>query len=91
LLHDPAAAIRQIQQTGFFAGDCDDIALVAAALGLAVGLEARYVLIALRPSDPWHHILTELRGGSREPWIAIDPSRPVGGAYLPARTVAIPI
>lgn len=70
----------------FVDGDCDDAATLSAALGMAVGLEARFQVIALaRPgapaprayteaNAPYQHVYTELRAGGR--WLEMDTTRP---------------
>lgn len=40
--------------------DCDDAAILSAALGKAIGLEARFVALAFK-GGPYRHVLTELR------------------------------
>lgn len=61
--------------------DCDDVAVLAAALGLSVGLRARFVAVAFgAPYDlaaPYAHVWAELSPAAPEPvWLTIDPTRP---------------
>lgn len=76
-LADPAAHV---------VGDCDDAATLSAALGMAVGLPARFIALAFgQPSDPpgtrytqanapYLHVYTELLAGGQ--WREMDTTRP---------------
>lgn len=55
-------------------GDCDDVAVLAAALGRVVGVPARFVVVRFRQAGPFLHVFTELFDGSR--WIEMDVTRP---------------
>jgi len=77
LLHGPVLTISQVDKNGMAYVDCDDAAVLAAALGKAVGLRARFVLVGFSsPHAPFRHIWTELaapRPGSR--WVEQDVTR----------------
>jgi transglutaminase-like putative cysteine protease len=69
-----------ISQQGIAQVDCDDVAILAAALGLSVGLRARFVVVGFyAPDAPFEHIWTELSDADGQTWIAVDPSRPLMG------------
>lgn len=74
LLKSPVYMLREIDADGRATGDCDDVAILGAALGLAVGLPARFVLLAFTPGAPYEHVYTELQteGG----WLELDTTRP---------------
>lgn len=57
--------------------DCDDVAVLAAALGKAVGLRARFVLVGFGPRkpQPFRHVWTELSDPVRRYWIGTDVTR----------------
>lgn len=76
VLKSPRAMLRQIHRDGVTAGDCDDMALLAAALGRAAGLPARFVVLGFTRGGPLEHVLTQL--GTPSGWREIDPARPVG-------------
>jgi hypothetical protein len=61
------------------AGDCDDIAMLMGALGIALGYPARLVTISSNSSNPdeFTHVYTELEvpPGSGE-WVPMDAARP---------------
>lgn len=60
LIRTPTLLARTIERTGSARGDCDDVAVLAAALGLARGIGARYVLVGLTDHEPFEHVYTEL-------------------------------
>lgn len=79
LLQTPAYLLELIERDGFASGDCDDIATLAAALGIAKGLRARFVLISFGNHLPLSHVLTQLE--TYAGWVEMDITRP---AQLPA-------
>lgn len=81
LLHSPRyllVALRQTRQP--VRVDCDDVAVLGAALGGAIGLRARYVVVGFHsPDAPFRHVWAELAPpmgttvGAR--WIELDTTR----------------
>ncbi len=68
--------------------DCDDAAILAAGLGKAVGLLARFVLVGFRSSRaPFSHVWTELRSPTGGPWVEMDVTRSV--QRLPSRETRV--
>jgi len=93
-LHEPGWQVRSILTLGNVGVDCDDVATLAAAMGLAIGLRARFVIVGFTsPNAPFRHVWTELASASRPEWVPIDPTRPVQAiARLPisrVRTVEV--
>lgn len=78
LLRTPRAMLREIELHGVTEGDCDDVATLGAALGLAVGIPARFVLLSFTPAGPYEHVYAELLT-HRGP-VELDTTRP---AQLP--------
>lgn len=74
LIRTPELLLRQIHCRGESFGDCDDVAVLGAALGLAVGLPATYVLIAFHDTDPFEHVYTELETPAGA--VELDTTRP---------------
>lgn len=74
LLKPPDMMLDEIEQLGEAVGDCDDVAVLGAALGRASGLPARFVLLAFTRGAPFEHVYTELLtdGG----WLDLDTTRP---------------
>ena len=74
LLHTPAWMLREIAQRGKTYVDCDDAALLLAALGEAVGIPARFVAVAFFDrAAPYSHVWVELFDGRG--WRILDPTR----------------
>jgi transglutaminase-like putative cysteine protease len=88
-LTDPAKLLRGGYARGVVQGDCDDVAMLAAALGMAVGLRARFVVLGRHPwPDGFEHVYTMLGDPSGRRWLELDPTRPFQGidpAYLQRR------
>lgn len=74
LVRTPAYLVEKIAAQGYAAGDCDDVAVLGAALGMALGLPARYVLVGLTPSEPFEHVYAEL--GTPSGWVELDTTKP---------------
>lgn len=68
----PKVQLARIRATGTALGDCDDVAVLAAALGMAVGLRARFVVIGRAPHR-FEHVFTVLGDGRR--WWELDITR----------------
>lgn len=79
LLKSPVYLLREIEARGRATGDCDDVAVLGAALGRAIGLPARFVLLAFTEGAPYEHVYTELGAGGE--WVELDTTRP---AQLPS-------
>lgn len=78
--HDPRWMLERVRDRGVVQGDCDDIALLTAALGLSIGLRARVLVVGFRvPEAPLQHIWTELADPRSLRWVPIDPTRPAQG------------
>ena len=75
LLHDPVWQVRRILTQGTVYADCDDVAMLAAALGKAVGLRARFVVVGFHENGPLQHVWTELRSPAGGPWVELDTTR----------------
>lgn len=73
-IRNPLYMLRRIRRRGYAEGDCDDIATLGAALGLATMLPARFRLLSFGPSEPWEHVYTELWDGRG--WLELDTTRP---------------
>lgn len=77
-LHDPVWQIKQILTRGTVGVDCDDVAMLAAAMGLSVGLKARFAVVGFTsPNAPFQHVWTELAAIQSPRWAIVDPTRPM--------------
>ena len=80
MLHGPAWQVKQVQRNGRVYVDCDDVAMLAAALGKAVGLRARFVVVGFdSPASPFRHVWTELSPRTSSAWVDMDTTRPAQG------------
>jgi transglutaminase-like putative cysteine protease len=70
-LRTPRFLLNEIHSYGFARADCDDTATLAAALGKAAGLPARFVVLAFFDRRaPYAHVFTELE--TAEGWLECD-------------------
>lgn len=82
LLYTPermVTILRNPVHGGILQVDCDDAAILAAALGGAVGLRSRFVVVGfLQPNAPYRHIWTELSDPHvASKWFEMDVTRGV--------------
>lgn len=83
LLQDPVLMLEDAEREGAAMGDCDDFATLAASLGGAIGIPARFVVVGFSgPDAPYEHVWTELFDGSQ--WHELDVTRPRHDAEAPA-------
>lgn len=62
-------------RTGYFVqGDCDEAAILGAAMGKAIGLRAVFVALGFIPRAPLSHVYTILRGATG--WLSLDVTKP---------------
>lgn len=73
LLVAPALQLTTIRTLGSASGDCDDVATLAATLGLAVGLRARFVVVG---RHHFEHVFTVLGDSAGRRWWELDTTRP---------------
>lgn len=76
LLRDPAEAIKRARLRGFTMGDCDEAAMLSAALGMANGIPARFRALAFERGGPYTHVIADLLANGR--WYPLDITKPQG-------------
>jgi transglutaminase-like putative cysteine protease len=89
-LTDPVAMIARIEEQGRAPGDCDDVAMLVAAMALAVGFRARLAVVGFRgtapmplaagldSADPFLHIWCEVASPTGTlVWTEMDTTRPM--------------
>jgi transglutaminase-like putative cysteine protease len=82
LITTPRYLLDRIAARYYAQGDCDDAAILGAALGKAVGLRARFVILGFhRPAAPYSHVFTILRGAGV--WHSLDVTKPARGPFPP--------
>lgn len=75
LVHRPERQLDEYRRHGYISGDCDDAAVLAAAMGKAIGFPAQFVVLGFYGSrSPFSHVYTELlvRPGR---WVEFDVTR----------------
>lgn len=77
LLHTPRRILEILQAgTPTVRIDCDDVAVLGAAVAGAIGLRARFVVVGFHaPDAPFRHVWTEIRPPNRARWIDLDITR----------------
>jgi len=73
-LHTPEAMLTLLGARGYLEVDCDDVAILAAALGLAIGLRARFVMLG--QGSTYEHVWAELADPNTDDWRELDITRP---------------
>jgi hypothetical protein len=71
----PADQLRELRANGRIYGDCDDVAVLGAALGLSVGMRARFVMLG--PPEQFIHVFTVLGDPRGAAWWELDTTRPM--------------
>lgn len=86
LLRDPSGGITEIKQRGYTQGDCDEAATLAASLGMAIGIPARFRALAFyTKTAPYTHVVCDLRGPGGQ-WMPIDITKPANMVVPPTPT-----
>lgn len=86
LLRDPGVQFRQIKTLGYTQGDCDESAMLSAALGMANGIPARFRALAFYRTDaPYTHVVADLRATDGV-WYPLDITKPPGMEHPPTPT-----
>lgn len=83
----PLALLARIESQGMAGGDCDDMAMLGAALVRAVGIPARLRAVAFVPSGRFVHVYAE--GWNGAAWQDLDISRPARGARTVSRALSL--
>lgn len=75
-LTPPPALLQTIVDRFYTMADCDDVATLGAALGGAIGIPSRFVVLGfVHPNAPMGHVYTELFDGAQ--WVELDITRSV--------------
>lgn len=86
LVQDPRVLLQRIERVGWAAGDCDDMALLIAALGHQIALPIVWVLLG-PAKDRYEHIYAAMEQPGTPELLGLDTAvpTPVFGAHHPAR------
>lgn len=79
LLRDPDYQLRQFRANGVVQGDCDDAAILSAALWRAIGGRGEFVAVALNDATaPFQHVFSILTVRRGEHRVNMDVTKPRG-------------
>jgi transglutaminase-like putative cysteine protease len=82
MLSTPRYLLTQIARGYVVQGDCDDAAILGAALAKAVGLRTKFRVLAFyRPDAPFSHVFALVQG--RSGWLDLDTTRSARTAGAP--------
>jgi hypothetical protein len=73
LLKDPQRLCEEILDKGFARGDCDDIAVLTATMGLQVGRHAQFVVAGFGAPGSYSHVFARILDPRSQQWIVCDP------------------
>jgi transglutaminase-like putative cysteine protease len=89
VLRTPEHTLREIERHGFARIDCDDAAMLVAALATALGLSCRFVVFAyFDPRAPFSHVATEV-DTQRGP-VLLNVTEPLSGP-APSRAASLEV
>jgi transglutaminase-like putative cysteine protease len=74
LLIPPDEMIMTISRTGYACGDCDDVAMLSAALLCSVGAQCRFMAINRQADGSYGHVLTQYHFPKGDIWENFDPT-----------------
>jgi hypothetical protein len=88
LVKSPEVMLRELEEKGVIAGDCDDYIVFLLAAMMAVGIEAEPMVIS-EDRGTYSHVLARYRG--KRGWVSLDPitNNPVGWAPTFASRAAV--
>lgn len=87
LVRTPEFLLRQFNANGYMTGDCDDAAVIGAALGKAVGIPANFVAVGFKRNGPLLHVFTELRPKFSGVIVDLDVTKPAGNTVQGQRFI----
>ena len=93
-LRNPDEMIREYGRLGFITGDCDEVAILGAAMAKAIGLEAVFTIYAFPDPasgvDFYSHVFaTVLTPDGRS--LSLDVTKPAGSVPSPTRELTVEV
>jgi transglutaminase-like putative cysteine protease len=70
VLRTPRFLLSEIKRHGIARGDCDDVAMLSAALAKSIGLSAEFIVAAYDAAQPFAHVFTRVWVG--DGWFPLD-------------------
>lgn len=78
VLETPESMLKTIATRGYAMGDCDNAAVLSAALLKSIGIRCRFVILGFtKPNAPYQHVYTE--AFTPAGWVDMDTTAPAGG------------
>ncbi len=74
LLKTPELMLEEVRRTGEASGDCDDAAILSAALALELGYQVRFIVLGFKLGGDYGHVYTDISSGG--PWLELDVTAP---------------
>lgn len=76
LLHAPDLLLQDLARQGYVQGDCDDAAILGAALAKSIGFRTRLVIVGFHEATaPLSHVWTEIGDVAGKWWYELDITR----------------
>jgi len=72
-VRDPQALLEEIAKHGVVTADCDEIALLIAALCLCIGRIAEFVVVGFGDPGEYSHVFARIMEPRSQKWIVTDP------------------
>jgi hypothetical protein len=69
----PYRTLLEVSKTGVSLVDCDDIAVVMAAMALSLGRRCQYVVVGFGHPDVFTHVFLRVQEPKTKEWIVLDP------------------
>lgn len=91
LLISPLVMIREIDSAGRTAGDCDDCAMLAAALLASVGAMVQLVACFPQPDETYAHVFTRYKFPRQSEWMDFDATIGYTRPVYPADVLTVDI
>jgi transglutaminase-like putative cysteine protease len=91
LLISPSIMIDQINYRGSAAGDCDDVAMLAAAVLASAGAAVRLIAAFPQPDGSYSHVFTRFKFPKQAEWLDFDPTIGYNQPDYPPDVLAVEI
>ena len=92
LLSTPRHMLDTIARAYFVQGDCDDAAILAAALAVSVGFRVRFVAVGFGDAtSPLVHVFAEVNLPGSDRWYDMDTTRPADTGMRFSRVVRVEV
>jgi transglutaminase-like putative cysteine protease len=91
LLISPKIMLEEIGRQGYTAGDCDDMAMLAASMLASVGADVRFRAVYPLPDGSYRHVIVEYLFPGQPDWQSIDPRAGIGQKSYPEDSLTMDV